>query len=215
MTGSAVTPVDNVWDLYTNYDHGFSIKIPRQFYHGYGAECSWDGESFRPAGGLVSSAVFDGPDRIYISSQYFYHLSGETVQDYVYKFSQCDQITNSLAALQNNQYFEQQKWIFVWRDDIAGNADLEEFLQDRYGSGCSLGAQNPTDQPGVFDIKIQGDGLDLGSTLCPLNYATVVRYYPAEQKVVAWDLGQAVTFTADADWLNAYDQEMVDSFRFE
>jgi len=215
MTGFTVTSVDAVWDRYTNYDHGFSIKIPRQFYHYNGADCTWDGDSFRPAGGLVPTEVFESPDRIYISSRYFYHLAGETVQDFVHYYSQCDQVTNSVAVLQSNQYYEQQKWIFEWRDNVNNNADLEAFLRDRYGSGCSLGTQDPTDQPGVFDVKIQGDGLDLGSTLCPLNYATIVRYYPAEHKVVAWDLGQAITFAADSDWMNTYDQEMVDSFRFE
>ena len=39
-------------------------------------------------------------------------------------------------------------------------------------------------QDGVYDVSIQGDGKDLSETLCPLNYATVVKYYPKGNKVI-------------------------------
>lgn len=214
-SGTAITSVDSDWNRYTNYDVGFSIEIPQQFYHYYGAMCDWDGTSYRPAGDFVDSAVFTGTDEMYISSANFYNMSGETVVDGVTNYANCDLVANSLAALQANTYWQQQSWRFEWRNGINNDADLESFLQDRYGSGCSLGSKDPAAQPGTFDVKIEGDGLDLGSTLCPINYATVVRYSPSDHLVVAWDLGQAITFPADSTWMTVYDQDMVDSFRFE
>ena len=210
---SELTSVDSIWDLYTNHKFGFSIKVPKQFYHFYGAACSFDNNSYRPQGALVPTKIFEGPDSVYISSEYFYNLSGETIQDYVYYYSQCTAITNNYSTLETYLYPQQQSWRFVI-ESAANDSELESFLQDRYGSGCSLGDQEPTSQAGVFDVKILGDGKDLGETACPLNYATEVRYYPAKNKVIAWDLGQAFTFAVDADYMDAYDLQMVDSFRF-
>jgi|GEM_PF-1839497 len=214
-TGTEITSVDAEWDRYTNHDVGFSIEIPRQFYHYYGAMCDWDGSSYRPAGDFVDSAVFTDTDEMYITSATFYNMSGETVVDGVTNYANCEQVINSLGALQANTYWQQQAWRFEWRDGIDNDADLESFLQDRYGSGCTLGSKDPAAQPGTFAVNIEGDGLDLGSTLCPINYATVVRYSPSDQLVIAWDLGQATTFPADSTWMTVYDQDMVDSFRFE
>jgi hypothetical protein len=88
------------------------------------------------------------------------------------------------------------------------------FTKSRYGAGCSLGEKAASGQDGVYDVRIQGDGKNLSETLCPLNYATVVKYYPAGNRVIALNLDQGPTFAADTAYSMTYDQEMVDSFRF-
>jgi hypothetical protein len=63
-------------------------------------------------------------------------------------------------------------------------------------------------------VKILGDGKGIEQTQCLLNFGTVVKYYPADNKVIAWNTGQAFTFPGDVDYSVTYDQEMVDSFAF-
>lgn len=182
-------------------------------FHNYGAECEEEVDSYRPKGGIVPVKIFEG-ENIYISSEYFYELGGETVRDNKHYFSQCDKVINSLANLRDNGYFQQQSWKFVVRD-VSNDAELESFIRERYGNGCQLGDKNPSNQPGVFDVSIQGDGRELEETECPLNYMTVLKYHPEKNKAVSWNLGQAFTFVEDESYQNVYDQEMVDSFKFE
>ena len=96
---------------------------------------------------------------------------------------------------------------------INNEAELESFIQDRYGDGCSLGDQVVTDHDGVFDVRIEGDGLDMSETECPVNYMTVLKYYPAENKVASWHMGQSVHFM-DETQMDGYDTDMLTSFRF-
>jgi len=212
-TGSNLTSIDQTWDLYTNHKYGFSIKIPKKMFHGYGSECEWEIDSYRPKGGIVPVKIFEG-ENIYISSEYFYELTGESVRNNIHYYSGCDKVINSLSHLKNDKYFQQQSWEFVVRD-ITNDSELENFIKERYGSGCKLGSKNPSSQSGVFDISIQGDGKDLEETKCPLNYMTVLKYYPKNEIAISWNLGQAYTFVSDESYQNTCDQKMVDSFKFE
>ena len=98
--------------------------------------------------------------------------------------------------------------------DIHSDDELDAFIKSRYGSGCSLGEQVASGQDGVYDVRILGDGKDLSETLCPLNYVTVVKYFPGGNKAIAWDLGQGPMFAGDVAYAVVYDQQMVDSLWF-
>ena len=161
--------------------------------------------------------IFEDENTIYITSEYHHELSGETRETDAdggtrIFFSECLAVSNSLELLRDPDYY-QEMWQIVVKD-IHDDQDLEAFLKSRYGSSCSLGEKVSSTQEGVYDVKIQGDGKDLSETSCPLNYGTVVKYYPEGNKVIAWDTGQAYTFSADVTNSVTYDQEMVDSFRF-
>jgi len=212
-TISSLTSIDETWNLYTNNKYGFSIKVPKKMFHGYGSMCEWKTDSYRPNGGIVPVKIFED-ENIYISSEYFYELTGGIVRNNIHYFSGCDKVINSLSYLKNDKYFQQQSWEFVIKN-ISDDIELENFIKERYGSGCKLGNKNYSDQSGVFNISIQGDGKDLEETKCPLNYITVLKYYPAKDKAVSWHLGQAFTFIAGESPQNDYDQEMVDSFKFK
>jgi hypothetical protein len=106
-----------------------------------------------------------------------------------------------------------QMWQIV-SADVHNDDELDAFVKARYGSGCSVKEREASGQDGVYRVRIEGDGKDLAETQCPLNYATMVKYAPAANKVIAWNLGQAYTFLADESFMTGYDQEMVDSFRF-
>lgn len=217
---SEISSLDDTWLKYTNYELGFSINFPRTMIHFLGS-CKWNEEngdhSYRPEPSYVPVKIFEDVDTVFITSEYQHELSGETKETSADGgtrtfFSECEAVSNSLELLRDPDYY-QQKWEIVARD-VHDDEELDAFLKDRYGSGCSLGEKVASGQEGVFDVTIQGDGKDLSESLCPLNYGTVVKYYPAGNQVIAWDIGQAVTFAGDTSYSVVYDQQMTDSFRF-
>ena len=82
---------------------------------------------------------------------------------------------------------------------------MDNFIKERYGEECNLGDKEPSNQDGVYDVSIQ----------CPLGGRTVLKYYPAKNKAISWNLGQDYTFVGDEINEIIYDEEMVDSFRFK
>ncbi|MBN1373862.1 hypothetical protein JW962_00815 [Candidatus Dojkabacteria bacterium] len=213
---STITSYNSDYDLYTNNRYGFSMLIPVEFYHGYGADCVWDNDSFRPAGAIVPTAVFEHANSIYITSEYFYNLTGESANNGYHTYSGCELITNSFAIINSGDYFQQSYWEIV-AEEVNNEAELTTFIQNRFGGGCSLGTQTESSQSGVYDVSISGDfnieDLDDPSS-CPVNYAYIIKYYPARNIVVSWNLGQAITFASNENWTETFDQEMVDSFEF-
>jgi hypothetical protein len=229
---SEITSVDETWNLYTNNVYGFSIKFPKEMMHGFGAMCEWkeDGEdhSYRPNPGSVPTKVFEDYENktVYISSEYFYFMSGETREGGRSYYSECNRLTNSLSLLTDDSYFQQQDWDFVY-GDVTDDDELDAFIKERYGEGCEAGERQPTDQEGVYDLGIGIEGVEGTSDLsleergelgCVINYRTVLKYYPDGNKVVSWNPGQAYTFykvlgvPGEEDVI--YDDEMIESFRF-
>jgi hypothetical protein len=218
---SQIVALDETWYQYTNYQLGFSIQVPQTVVSPYGS-CKWSEEngdhSFRPEPSYVSVKIFEDGDTAYIAGEYYYELTGETEETGAdgatrFFFSECQQVTNSLELLQTPDNYYQSRWEIVTRE-VHDDGELDAFIKSRYGTGCSLGEKLASGQDGAYDVRIQGDGKDLSETLCPLNYATVIKYYPAGDKVVAWNLGQGPTFAADEAYSVVYDLQMVDSFRF-
>jgi len=209
-TPSEITMLDETWFLYSNYQLGFSIKFPRTKTHHRGS-CVWieeDGDhSYRPRYALVPVKIFEEENTVYMTSEYQHELSGETRETNAdggtrIFFSECEAVMNSLELLHDSEYY-QEMWEIVVRD-IHDDQELDTFLESRYGSGCGLGEKVMSGQDGVYDIRVG----------CPLGGGTVVKYHPEGNKVIAWNTGQAYTFSADVTNSVNRDQEMVDSFRF-
>jgi hypothetical protein len=211
---SEITDLDETWNLFTDYRLGFSIRFPKEMVTFRGS-CTWneDEGSFRPELAPVPVQVFEDTDAVYIAAEYYYELTGERQDGGRSYYDECNPVTNSLELLQDPDAFKEPYWKLVV-EDIHDDAELDSFIKERYGPGCSVGEQLPSVQDGVYDVKIQGDGKDLAESKCPLNYVTVVKYFPEGNKVVAWDRGQANYFPADTDYSVVHDQEMEDSFRF-
>jgi hypothetical protein len=218
---SQIVRLDETWYQYTNYQLGFSFKFPRTTVSQYGF-CKWTEEngdhSYRPEPAFVPVKVFEDGNTTYIAGEFYYELTGETTETSAGGatrafFSDCQAVTNNLELLGDPDNYYQTRWEIVTQE-VHDDGELDAFLKSRYGSGCRLGEKIASSQDGVYDIRVQGDGKDLGETQCPLNYVTVVKYYPVGNKVVAWNLGQAPRFVADTAYPVVYDQEMVNSFRF-
>jgi len=212
-TNSEITELDETWNQFTDYRLGFSIKFPKEMATFRGS-CTWkeDQGSYRPEVALVPVKIFEDTSAVYIGAEYFYELAGERQEGGRSFYDECNPVTNSLALLQDPDSFKEPFWKLVV-EEIHDEDELDSFIKARYGSGCSLGEQSVSNQDGVYDVQIQGDGKGLDGQ-CPINYATVVKYFPAGSKVVAWDRGQSYHFPADVNYSVVYDQEMEDSFRF-
>ncbi|MFA7686111.1 MAG: hypothetical protein WCX95_04925 [Candidatus Gracilibacteria bacterium] len=209
---SSLSSIDQTWNLYTNNKYGFSIKVPKKMYHSYGSMCTSVDDSYRPKGGFVPVKIFEN-ENVYISSEYFYNLTGETVRNGISSYSGCEKVTNTLLVLEDKAYSQQLSWKFVVKD-VANDSELNTFVKEQYGSGCEVGAKNISTQEGVYDVSIQADLGDLGKDQCFLNYMTVLKYYPEKKEAISWDLGQSSTFAGDKFQQIVYDLEMVKSFKF-
>jgi hypothetical protein len=220
---SETVSLDETWNRYTNYDLGFSLKIPKTMVS-YNGSCTWNEEngdrSFRPQPAPVPVRIFEDAASVTLAPEYLYELSAATRETNDQGgsrtlFAECNQVPNSPALIQDPErpWFSAQIWKIV-TVEVRNDDELDAFVKARYGFGCSVGERPASGQDGVYDVRVQGDGKDLSETQCPLNYATMVKYAPAANKVIAWDLGQAYTFLADESLMTAYDQEMVESFRF-
>jgi hypothetical protein len=208
---SEISITDDTWFNYTNYQLGFSINYPRTMIHFFGS-CQWNEEngdhSYRPELSYVPVTIFEDGKKVYISSEYYHELTGETRETSADGgtrtfYSECQAVTNNLDLLRDPDNHYQSKWEIVVAE-VHNDEALDAFIQARYGSNCSSGEKTASAQEGVYDVK----------PLCPLNYGTIVKYYPAGNRVIAWDTGQAYTFAADASYSVTYDQAMIDSFEF-
>jgi hypothetical protein len=201
-----IVSVDDEWNLYMNYDLGFSMKIPKNIYHGFGA-CDWkeDENSYRPKLASVPVKVFEDTNNVFISTEYYYSLSGERIEEDIHYYSSCDKVENSLTRLRDKNVFQQQDWEIIGAE-VANDTQLTKFIQDNYGAGCGLGEKKVSSQEGVFDIEItRGES-------CPINYMYYLKYAPDKGRAITWVFGQAYNFYKDANHA-AYDEDMVASFR--
>jgi hypothetical protein len=211
---SEITSLDETWNLYTSNGQGFAIKFPNTMVTFRGS-CVWNEEqgSYRPQLAFVPVKIFEDSDAVYIAPAHYFGLAGERIEGHRHYYDECNQITNSLELLRDPENWNEPSWKLMIKE-IHNDAELDAFLKARYGSGCSVGEKVPAAQDGVYDVKILEDGKAMGETQCLLNFETVVKYYPAGNKVIAWDTGQAPTFPADVNYSVTHDQEMIDSFNF-
>jgi hypothetical protein len=211
---SKITHLDGTWNQFTDQRLGFSIRFPNQMATFRGS-CVWNEQqgSYRPEPALVPVKIFEDVDAVFIAAQHYFELAGERAAGGVSYYDECNLIANSLELLRDPDNRNEPFWKLVVKE-IRDDGELDHFIKARYGSGCSLGEQIPSSQDGVYDVKIVSDGKDLAQTQCPLNFMTVVKYFPAADKLIAWDRGQSYYFPADVDYSLTCDDEMTASFRF-
>lgn len=225
QTGSEIVELDESWSSYTNYDYGFKINIPNQFLHGNGG-CEWnedDGDnSYRPVNTLVPVEVFESnPDNeIFITSEFFYQLKGETIVDDTSYYSGCDKVENSLAELNDDDNWEQMYWKLKVYTDVTGDEDLEDLIDERFGAGCDLGNKTDLDDSPGQAVGLSGDfsedPMSEDPTMCNINYVFELFYYDEADIVVAYDRGQACAFYYEdvSGEIACYDEDMTESFEF-
>src|SRR3989344_1800498 len=196
---------------YVNKRLGFSIKIPKTAANPYGG-CNWvedeDKSSYRPKIVVTPVKTFENESSVYISFEYSYELTDRISDNGHTYFKGCEKVENNIAQLQQ----ERRTWNIISKQ-VKSDTELDAFIKQRFGSSCSLGEKTTTIQPGVFSVRVNGDGKDLEFTNCALNYMFIIRYAPAVQKVFTFDRGQSFAFSKTLDYSEVYDGEMENSFR--
>lgn len=225
---SVVTPPPEVWETYTNSQLGFSIKYPQMVYGVY--------DCFKKETVFVPLKFFEDNENgiTYITEEYYYNNgnSSNKTQD---STSICKKIDYSLESLKNEDknvifpdgtYYSGWKPSLGWKiltSNIKNNIELNKFIKDNYGSGCLMESKKAWNlQEDVYEIKlnafkdVNGKDTDLGSTVCPVNYAYKIFYEPLKNKLMSIILGQECTFGTDYNLQSykCYDEEMINSFRF-
>ncbi|MEA3355524.1 MAG: hypothetical protein U9Q63_03515 [Patescibacteria group bacterium] len=217
---SEIISIDDIWNKYINYQHGFSIYIPKISMNGYGA-CEWndkDGDhSYRPKDAHVPIQVLEDNSSVYIVSEYYYQLAGKTketvglgTRSY---YSECNKTPVTLSLLADTHYL--MFWEIVTKD-VKDDYDLEQFIKDEYGAGCKLGEKKASPQDNVFNILIdKGEFIDLKEAIkrnCLVNYMYEIKYSPELNKAVSYKRGQDASYRSSLN--KTFDDEMDKSFQF-
>jgi len=67
-------------------------------------------------------------------------------------------------------------------ETVKNDTELEKFIKQRFGSGCSLGTKEPSNQQGVYTVRVKGGWKELDLTACPINYMYIIKYRPSGTK---------------------------------
>jgi len=188
---SVITPLDSEWVLYKNTKFGYAMEFPKNAVS-FAGDCEYSTKngdhSYRPVFKSVPLQILEADESAYVTAQYYYKLTGETVD------------ASYMSPL-----------LVIFANVVDGDAGLEKFIQDNYGTDCKLGSK--TDMGNYTAVAIAGISTDETKN-CFVNYMYTIRYNPQTNVVVAWNLGQACNFpypTQD----KCQDQTMADSFKFD
>jgi len=92
--------------------------------------------------------------------------------------------------------------------------DLDKVIKQTLGVGCNYTNKIQTNFLNNYRIEFEGDGKDLGSTLCPVNYANYIIYSPTQKRVAFWSMGQECNIGLGFTNNNCFDLEIAESFHF-
>lgn len=211
---SEIISLDETWSKYTNYKLGFLIKIPKKIWTISTFNlCKEDDEGRfkKPAARLeVPAKAFEDEDTVYIREEYYYEKSDSN--------DECKKITNTLSLIKDKDNPSRYSWNIIVRD-IKNENELENFIKERFGKGCSINERKTTNQSGVYDITVTSITGETITKDCVFNFIYVIKYYPEKQKAVQWDLGQDCSFSNNSRFSSniiptCFDWDMKDSFKF-
>jgi hypothetical protein len=169
--------IDENWSLYTNYNLGFSIEIPKEVYIG----CDNRRTSKLKA--------FEEKSHVYIASEY----TGEIGLKGCFK--------NDLIRLGQKPGITWK----INHKEIANKAQLDDFIKANFGQGCSFDDGDVGEQDKTYSFQLGKKNMssfnecmnDLDpdyDNLCCFNAHHVIEYNPVLKKAVTWSMGQDSSF---------------------
>lgn len=190
---STVQEIDASWNEYTNYDLGFSLRIPKISYRFLGFDRSME----RTA---IPIKVIEDPesDDVYVTDEWTIDREGKKIKNV------------TLEDLRNQNPVSWK----IMLQNVAGEEDIRAFIKKRYYSGCDLlKITQSKEVEGLFDVETTWSSPDTSEQdYCFINWRTVNKYSPERHLIASWDMGQDVNFMGSNQ--EAYDDAMVASFRF-
>lgn len=212
----AITPPPEIWETYTNSQLGFSIKYPQMVYGIY--RCEPDKPFYVPV------KVFEDNKNgiVYIAEEFYYDNWDDKAQS---NTGPCRKIIYSIDSLTKAREIYGNPFlsrVFSIKN-IKNNTELNKYIKNSYGSGCFIEKKVPwKSQDGVYEISIKGEDWDKGAdpetTTCRLPMSRLIFLYePVKGKFMSVNMGQECGFTTDynTESFKCYDDEMINSFRFE
>ena len=212
---SVITPLDSEWVLYKNTKFGYAMEFPKNAVS-FAGDCEYSTKngdhSYRPVFKSVPLQILEADESAYVTAQYYYKLTGETVDAGRHYYTACDETNIDITTVTTaDKTSYMSPLLVIFANVVDGDAGLEKFIQDNYGTDCKLGSK--TDMGNYTAVAIAGISTDETKN-CFVNYMYTIRYNPQTNVVVAWNLGQACNFpypTQD----KCQDQTMADSFKFD
>jgi len=187
------------WQTYHNDDLGVEFKYPTQIFIQNGACKLIDGD-YRILYAPVDTKILAKDNIIYIDQAYNYDFGDKGC------FKKENDLMQDPIALK-----------IIIKDNVFNNQDLNKVVKEFYGNAgdqCKINEQKLSSQPGVYDIFVLSDGQNIDISHCFIDYWTVMKYYPAKNKLMFVDLGMEHRFWGNEDGSTTYDQAMIDSFKF-
>jgi hypothetical protein len=189
------------WVDYKNEEYGFMLRYPSVSVDNY----LWgtalpEGVSISDV--LLPNQMLSKNNNFYLHEKYDVSINqktGELIK------------TENILVPENKGPGYPAPWQIVILE-VKGENDLDKVIKQQLGSGCSYKTRIPTAFSDNYRIEINGDGKDLGSTACPVNYVNYIIYNPAQGKVAFWGTGQECQI--GLDFINCFDTEISDSFHF-
>jgi len=190
--GSKIESVDNLWNRYTNYDLGFTIKFPKK--------TNWGGANHKPE-------IIEDGEIVYITSSDIQKNEVLKIKESNKSiFEKANGVSFAILVQKASGEKDLDKFIKNRYDTTCNFDGIKETKQKGVFEVLFSGDAGGEDNFGP-------------PTNCFINYTTVVRYSPSKELVAAWDIGQAINFD-DGDILKDYpagvglDMIISDSFEF-
>lgn len=188
------------WFDYENEEYGFTFRYP---------SLSIDDKfwSNLPEGldVLLPNQVLSKNNNFYLHQKYDISTdlqTGKSIKE-----------ENTFIPEYDNTYGYPLPWHIVILE-VEDEDSLDKVIKQKLGLGCSYKTKIPTEFSGNYRIEINGDGKDLGSTLCPVNYTNYIIYSPVKKEVAFWGTGQECQIGLGFFYNNCFDQKISDSFHF-
>jgi hypothetical protein len=191
------------WVEYKNEKYGFSFNYPSLSINN-----KWWGNltEEKPLFNLLlPNQVLSKDSNFYLTQKYDVEVNWQT--------GELIKTENTFIPEYDNTYSYPLPWHLVILE-AEDEDSLDKVIKQKLGPGCSYKTKIPTEFSDNYRIEIDGDGKDLGSTLCPVNYSNYIIYSPAQKKVAFWSTGQECQIGLGFFNDNCFDQKISDSFHF-
>lgn len=205
--------------VYTNFELGFSVKLPPKAFVGYGS-CVKEKDSYRPKIAEVPIVGLQSGNTVYIASEYSYRLSGESQGSTGgTNFAKCTKTTNKASEVNNEKIGHYIDAIPISVGAVEENSKIIDFFRKEFSVDNGMKVVKITDskdgnwQDVVLDQTCaDGEDMCFGSGDIGLNQNISVRYYKDKKKLVVIQQGQSYRFFKDAAGTSNYDDEIVETF---
>jgi hypothetical protein len=184
---SQIVEIDEVFNRYSNYQLGFSIKYPTK---GMGWRCLKDDGAPGRDMAYIEHTILEETENNYIhfiNKEYIIERNNKDL-----KAISCETKTTNIAAIsqsrKNNGYQTVYflggfhfKYVKVQNDE-----DLIKLADDVHGPGCDVKV-NHDENGEILSASLNGFGYP---NPCPLNYGYRYMYIPQIKLGITWGIGQ-------------------------